>query len=229
MPARMVHLGEVQRASKLMGSTARNVQNEKVGKVENLVVDLRAGRVVEVILASGGFLGMDDELSAIPPQAFRTGPERGTIVLDTSKDALANNPHFKSAEWAEANNPENVEKVYHSYNVEPYFAAGAVDNTSQNVREREGNSLTPLNQGNSQTDVDTTRQIRQQIMSADGFSIDARNVKVITLNGRVTLRGPVNNEDEKRQIADIAAKVASSANVDNQIQVENTSTTNPSK
>jgi hyperosmotically inducible protein len=53
--------------------------------------------------------------------------------------------------------------------------------------------------------------------------VNAQNVKIITVNGRVTLRGPVNNEDEKRQIADIASKATSPTSVDNQLQVENIS------
>jgi hyperosmotically inducible periplasmic protein len=89
--------------------------------------------------------------------------------------------------------------------------------------------LTPLNQGTSPEDVDTTRQIRQQIMAINGLSVDAQNVKIITINGRVTLRGPVNSEDEKRQIADIAARVAPPANVDNQLQVKDAATTNSAK
>jgi osmotically-inducible protein OsmY/sporulation protein YlmC with PRC-barrel domain len=215
------YLGHVQRASKLIGTPVRNLQDEKIGNAENLVVDLPAGRVVEVIVASGGFLGMGDELSAIPPQSFRSGPEPETLVLDTTKEALSSAPHFKSSDWRDVNNPEYVGKVYQSYNVNPYFDTNAVDNTAQNVRDRNDASMTPLNQGTSQADLDITRQIRKAIMDADGLSVDARNVKIITLDGRVTLRGPVKSEEEKQRIADIAARVASPANVDNQLQVEN--------
>ena len=189
------------------------------------MVDLPAGRVVEVVVASGGFLGMGDELSAVPPQSFRLEAEPDALVLDTTKESLAAAPHFKPAEWPHANNPEQVGTVYHAYNVEPYFDTNAVDNTSQNVRDRADDALTPLSQGNSPADVDTTRQIRKQIMAAEGLSVNARNVKVITIDGKVTLRGPVNNEAEKRQIGDIAAAVASPANVDNQLQVEQFSPT----
>jgi hypothetical protein len=223
------HLGEVQRASKLIGTTVHNLNDEKVGKLENLVLDLPAGRVVEVILASGGFLGLGDELSAIPPQSFRMGSSPANLVLDTTRETLSHSPHFKPAEWTAFNNPGHVVTVYRSYNVEPYFNTNAVDNTAQNVRDRAENALTPLSQGNSAADVETTREIRKQIMAADGLSIDARNVKVITLDGHVTLRGPVNNQEEKQRIGDIAAKVASPANVDNQLQVKDAFTTSSTK
>jgi len=219
-------LGQVERASKIVGASVRNLQDEKLGKIENLVVDLPAGRVVEVILASGGFLGLGDELSAIPPQSFRNGDHPDMLTLDATKEALNRAPHFKSTDWQTANNPDQVGIVYHTYNVEPYFTTEAVDNTAQNVRERDSSSLTPLNQGSSKADIDTTREIRRQIMDDHSLSVDAHNVKIITVNGRVTLRGPVANDQEKQMISDIATKVAS-GNVDNQLQTLGNTTTNP--
>jgi osmotically-inducible protein OsmY len=77
-----------------------------------------------------------------------------------------------------------------------------------------------LDQGTSDADVQTTRRIRQEILARQGLSLNARNVKVITANGRVTLRGPVNDEAEKQTIADIAGRIAQKGNVDNQIEVK---------
>ena len=88
------------------------------------------------------------------------------------------------------------------------------------LRDRRENTLTPLNQGSSESDVNTTRQIRRQIFSATDLSVNGRNVKIITLNGKVTLRGPVDSENEKREINDIAVKIASEGNVENQLQVK---------
>jgi sporulation protein YlmC with PRC-barrel domain len=224
MPARM---GDVQRASKLLDATTRNPQNEKLGKLENLVVDLPAGRVVEVIVASGGFLGLGDSLSAVPPQSFHPGIYPDTLTLDTTRQIFSSAPHFKPDQW-QVSDPQQVEAVYHAYHVEPYFETAA-DNTAQNVRDRDAGALTPLSQGTSPADVKLTRDIRKRIIGTHGLSADARNVKVITRDGHVTLRGPVNSEDEKHHIGDIAAKAASPANVDNQLEVANTSPTSSVK
>ncbi|MGD0816414.1 MAG: PRC-barrel domain-containing protein [Verrucomicrobiota bacterium] len=216
-------LGEVQRADKLMGTTVHNLQGERLGKVDDLVVDLPAGRLIEVILSSGGFLGLGNELSAIPAQSFRQGNEPDSLLLDTSKETLSSAPYFKSSEWPDLNQSNQVSAVYRVYNVEPDFATNAPDNTAQNARDRAGTTRTPLDQGSSQADMETTLQIRKQIMDAGKLSVDARNIKIITQNGRVTLRGTVDNQDEKRKIEEIANKVASAGNVDDQLQVENTS------
>jgi sporulation protein YlmC with PRC-barrel domain len=215
-----VHLGEVQRAGKLIGTDVRNLQDQKIGQVENLMIDFPAGRVAEVVLSSGGFLGIDSELSAVPPQSFRAGTNNlGTLVLDTSKDALSSAPHFKSSEWGNVNDWQHVEVVYNNYKIEPYFSTNAADNTAQNFRDRNDETLTPIRQGTSQSDIETTQRIRKALVATENLSVDARNIKVITVNGRVTLRGPVKSEDEKRRIEQIAESITPAANIDNQLQV----------
>ena len=98
-------LGQVQKASKLMGTPVNNLQDEKLGKVENLLVDLPSGRVVAIIVSSGGFLGMGDELSAVPPTALRFNTDRDTLQLDASKEMLSSAPHFKANQWPDFAQP----------------------------------------------------------------------------------------------------------------------------
>ena len=222
-------LGYVQKASKLMGMPVKNLQDQKLGKVENFMVDLAAGRIVAVIISSGGFLGMGDELSAVPPTALRFNTERDTLQLDASKETLASSPHFKANEWPDLGQPGYAGRVYRAYKVEPYFNPDATtepDNTARNVRDRAGRTLTPLDQGNSQADVNTTAQIRKEIIAWKNMSMNARNVKIITIDGRVTLRGPVNSEEEKSLIGQIADRITHSGNVDNQLEVKLTTNSN---
>src|ERR1043166_7848957 len=134
-------LGQAEKVRDLIGMEVKNPQNEKLGKVENLIVDLPAGRVTMVIISSGGFLGLGDELSAVPPGAFRYSPERKTLVLDSTKEALAAAPHFKANQWPDVNQSSYQEKVYRAYRVEPYPSSVTTrdaDNTARNVRDRDG-------------------------------------------------------------------------------------------
>jgi osmotically-inducible protein OsmY len=136
---------------------------------------------------------------------------------------LSNAPHFKANQWPDFGQPGYVSGVYRAYHVEPYFAGNAsteADNTARNVSDRNDQTLTPLNQGTSQADIDTTAQIRKEIIAAKDLSMDARNVKIITIDGRVTLRGPVDTVGEKRVIGDIANRIAPSGQVNNQLEVK---------
>ena len=96
------------------------------------------------------------------------------------------------------------------------------DNSGRNVRDRNSTELTPLDQGNSPADRNTTAQIRKQIMALDEMSMNAKNVKIITANGKVTLRGPVDSKGENGQIAKIAAKIAGVKNVNNLLEIKTT-------
>ena len=98
-------------------------------------------------------------------------------------------------------------------------AQTAPDNTGRNVRDRSGATLTPGDQSESQTDRRLTQQIRKAIMADKSLSTTAKNVKVITVNGTVTLRGPVKSLREKEAIEAKAQQIAGATNVENQLEV----------
>jgi osmotically-inducible protein OsmY len=104
----------------------------------------------------------------------------------------------------------------------PAFAAEPkdADNTARNVRDRDDHAKTPMDQGGSEGDRTITAEIRKQITDNDGLSTNAKNVKIITQDGVVTLRGPVKNAQEKTTVAGIARKAAGVKRVDDQIEVE---------
>lgn len=68
--ARGERLNGAAKVSDVMGMTVKNYQDVKLGKVSDLAVDMESGRVVQVIISSGGFLGMGTTLTAVPPGAL---------------------------------------------------------------------------------------------------------------------------------------------------------------
>lgn len=98
-------------------------------------------------------------------------------------------------------------------------AQTAPDNTGRNVRDRSGDTLTPGDQSENQADLTLTQRIRRELMADKSLSTDAKNVKIITINGIVTLRGPVNTVKEKSTIEAKAQSIAGTTNVDSQLEV----------
>ena len=94
------------------------------------------------------------------------------------------------------------------------------DNTAVNQRDRDGSEKTPIDQNEDQRDVNITAEIRKAVLAHENMSINARNVKIITADGKVTLRGPVNSEEEKKVIGDIARQLAGKENVTDEIEVK---------
>lgn len=93
------------------------------------------------------------------------------------------------------------------------------DNTKKNERDRNADTLTPMDQGGSESDRTITQRIRQGVMKDDTLSMSAKNVKIITVDGVVTLRGPVKSEQEKAAIAAMAQKTDNVKRVDNQLEI----------
>lgn len=93
------------------------------------------------------------------------------------------------------------------------------DNTGRNVRDRDMTTTTPENQSETTADREVTRSIRQSIMVDDSLSTNAKNIKIITMEGVVTLRGPVASEKEKAAIQKRATSVRGVKRVDNQLEI----------
>ena len=90
------------------------------------------------------------------------------------------------------------------------------DNSKSN---QDRSSPTADQQNTNASDQAITRGIRKSIMSDKSLSTYAHNVKIITRNGKVTLRGPVRSDEEKANIESKAAVVAGQENVTSQIKV----------
>ncbi|MGZ9188812.1 MAG: BON domain-containing protein [Nitrospira sp.] len=97
-------------------------------------------------------------------------------------------------------------------------AAPAADDTGRNVRDRDNQTLTPMDQSNDPDDVKVTREIRKALVADDALSMTAKNIKIITVHGKVVLRGPVATMQEKTKIAKTAQQFTKQL-VDNQLEV----------
>lgn len=93
------------------------------------------------------------------------------------------------------------------------------DNSGRNVRDRDDQNKTTGDQSENEADRTITQNIRRAVTADDSLSTNAKNVKIITNNGTVTLRGPVKSQKEKAEIEAKAKQVAGVKSVDNQLEV----------
>ncbi len=94
------------------------------------------------------------------------------------------------------------------------------DNTKVNKRDRNASEPTADQGKNANSDRETMRKIRRAIVKDKSLSTYAHNVKIISQHGKVTLKGPVHTEDEKKGIEAKATEIAGDGNVTNQITVK---------
>jgi hyperosmotically inducible protein len=94
------------------------------------------------------------------------------------------------------------------------------DNTATNERDRSADTKTSGDQSNTSADLKITQAIRSALMKDGELSTTAKNIKVITTNGQVTLRGPVKNAQEKAKVDQIARSAAGGSQIVDQLDVE---------
>lgn len=109
---------------------------------------------------------------------------------------------------------------------QPGDAAGATqqkkdaDDTGRNVRDRQDGAVTPMQQSNAQADLDITQHVRRAVVKNDTLSTNAHNVKIVTQDGVVTLRGPVKSAQEKQAVVAAAQSAPGVKRVDDQLEIE---------
>lgn len=186
-----VMLGYVERSSKILDLPVANLQNHEFGKVWSLNFSLPTGRILNVVILAPGNL---QTKSIVPAMALAFNAKRDALILDETKEEFADEPRYVLTEAAYGNKASYKRE---SIKGKPTTVA--------------------LAQGSSYRDVDSTVLVMRNIRTA---RINGRHIEVGTLNGRITLRGWVYVEDDKRLIGEIAVAAAGQLElVDNQISV----------
>jgi sporulation protein YlmC with PRC-barrel domain len=185
-----VVLGYVELSSKILDMPVGNFQNQQFGNVYSLSLDIPRGRIRDVVvLAPGNF----KTKSVIPAMALSFNSARDALLLDDSKLAYANEPRYVLTAPEFGNDAYSKEESYEG----PHTSIA-------------------LEQGRDFHDVDRTVRINRGIRAA---KISHRNVQVGTIDGRVTLRGWVDTDEDRVRIGEIAIAASRLELVDNQITV----------
>jgi osmotically-inducible protein OsmY len=98
----------------------------------------------------------------------------------------------------------------------PLLAQTQPDNSGVN----KDHAVTADSQSMSKSDRMITRKVRRAVMDDKDLSTYAHNVKIITVNGSVTLKGPVKSDEEKAKVAADAASVVNTNSITDQLTVK---------
>lgn len=111
-------------ASTLEGNDVVNAAGEDLGSIEEIMLDVRNGRIAYAVLSFGGFLGIGDKLFAIPWDALTLDTERKRFVLNMDRETLENAPGFDKDNWPQTPSEDDtwLVEVYDYYGYEPYWS-----------------------------------------------------------------------------------------------------------
>jgi sporulation protein YlmC with PRC-barrel domain len=108
-----------------VGRGVRNVENEDIGKIEEIMLDLPEGRVSCVVLSFGGSLGTGEKFYAIPIEELSIDADGKKVVVNAPKDRLKNAPGFDKDQWPESTDRRWLASVYDYYGCRPYWMPAA--------------------------------------------------------------------------------------------------------
>ena len=111
----------VMAASSLARDEVRNRAGEKLGTVDEIMIDVPTGQVAYAVLSFGGFLGMGDKLFAIPWSSLTLDEDEKCFILDMDKSRLENAPGFDKNHWPDMADPGWGAGIYRHYGVRPYW------------------------------------------------------------------------------------------------------------
>jgi len=161
-------ISKANKASSLIGMDVRNAQNEKLGEIKDLVLDLPTGKVAYAVLSVGGFLGVGDKYIAVPPGAFTIAPDQQRVVLNADKARIQNAPGFAKSSWPDANGTSWRSDA--AYWLPDSTAQGTAGSTRSGTASEQTLPGGVPDQTRTQLNTDTTRAVTSSSVPATAYS-----------------------------------------------------------
>ena len=115
---------EIMAANTLDGDDVINATGEKLGSIQNIMLDVPNGRVAYAVLSTGGFLGLGDRLFAIPWSALTLDTDRKCFILDQQREDFESAPGFDKDHWPAMADLTWATSVHEYYGQRPYWDLG---------------------------------------------------------------------------------------------------------
>jgi sporulation protein YlmC with PRC-barrel domain len=110
---------ELMGADTLLGEDVVNQQDEDLGDIKEIMIDMRNGQIAYAVLSLGGILGIGEKLFAVPWQALDLDTVNKRFVLDVSKERLKTAPGFDADAWPDMSDIAYTEQIHTFYGTDP--------------------------------------------------------------------------------------------------------------
>jgi len=105
-------------ADTLIGDRVCNLQEEHLGDIKEIMLDVPNGRIAYAVLSSGGVFSIGEKLLAVPWSALKLDTENKRFVLDVAKERIKSAPGFPSDHWPDMADPTWENEIHHYYGID---------------------------------------------------------------------------------------------------------------
>jgi len=195
--------GPFRSAAKTLGCPIHSKSNEAVGAIKEIMVDLPLGQIVYLIVEPAAGTVPEEVLYAIPPTALEQGTSGPALVLKADQKYFLAGPNFTQQFWADLSSTELARAV------QKHYGSGSREGR---VAENEPLSTAVPAPHPPASDREISQAILGEIArSADGFM--RLSIVITSMNGKVTVSGPVKNERQRKLVLGAAEHVVGATNV----------------
>jgi len=182
-------ISKANKASSLIGMEVRNPQNERLGEIKDLVVDLNSGKIGYLVLSVGGFLGIGDKYVAVPPNSLRAAPDQDRLVLNADKAKIQNAPGFAKSSWPDVNSSSwTADSSY-------WLSDQSAQGTAASTRSGTATESDRAQSGSSRSQSDRTD--RASSAAPEKSTYRGRITAINPENRTMTVEGPAGPRDFK--------------------------------
>jgi sporulation protein YlmC with PRC-barrel domain len=128
------------------GKEVRNLQGERIGTINSLIVDVEGGKAEFAVLASGGWLGIGENLYAVPWQSFELRPLTDALFLNVTEEQLERAPQFDPDALTRFSDRQWTQELHQFYGSTPHGRTGDRPMRERMDRPDEGRERTPQRQ-----------------------------------------------------------------------------------
>lgn len=114
-------------ADTLIGNDVYNLDNEDLGDIKEIMLDVASGNIEYAVLSFGSFLGMGEKLFAVPWEALKLDTENKRFILNVSKEHLKNAPGFEKDDWPDLADQTLANDLHSYYGTKPNANRGVIN------------------------------------------------------------------------------------------------------
>jgi sporulation protein YlmC with PRC-barrel domain len=167
----------INRAHNLIGMAIRNRNNEELGEIKDLVIDLQSGKVAYATIASGGFIGVGEKLIAVPLSALTPSEKSDKyLILDATKGEIIDAPGIAQTNWPDFRNP--------NYDESPFFRPKSARGAAASSESGKAKLYTDADRGNKTVKVEVNDRDNRSHTTMGRIKSASGNTVVIENAGR---------------------------------------------
>jgi sporulation protein YlmC with PRC-barrel domain len=212
------HLSKEQcSANEIIGKKVKNLQDEDLGKVQDLIVNFDAGTAPYAVISHGGVLGAGRSKTAVPLDSLRSSADGKSFILAATKEQLEHAPKTATGAWANAADAEWTKNVDGFYGNPPAMARARIDRDRERLPDGTDRTYVrdPAPKGAELLMTPADAALCQKVCE----SLDLVQVRVE--NGITHIYGQVENEEARKNVESKVRAIQGVNRVESHLRVRN--------